>query len=493
MRPLLDHTISVEEISRLIGIKIDLDPSLTFSGATSSDGDVVEGDLFLAYPGEKTHGARFASSAIARGARAIVTDSEGSTIADGLPVIVVPHARTAGALISATLYAKPMQEMISIGITGTNGKTTVSTLLYQLFQEAGRESGLIGTVETRIGRDSVASARTTPEADALQALAATMSERHLRHLVMEVSSHAMVMQRIVGSHFAMVGFTNLSQDHLDFHQDMDSYFKAKASLFTLEYADQAFINIDSDFGLRLFNECGIPATSLSRNNPKASWHFTSITPTATGTAFTARGAGGILVESSTPLRGDFNLDNILLVLAIAIECGIDPLDCAALIPRLKGAAGRMESVDCGQDFTALVDYAHTPDAVRNVITTAREFTSGKVVAVLGCGGDRDASKRPLMGSALIEESGIAIFTSDNPRSEDPRKILEDMSKHLPLGEPSRVIIDRHEAIAYAVSLCQPGDTLLVLGKGHENGQEIKGEKIDFDDRLVLAKILEGPR
>ena len=493
MRPLLDHTISVEEISRLIGIKIDLDPSLTFSGATSSDGDVVEGDLFLAYPGEKTHGARFASSAIARGARAIVTDSEGSTIADGLPVIVVPHARTAGALISATLYTKPMQEMISIGITGTNGKTTVSTLLYQLFQEAGRESGLIGTVETRIGRDSVASARTTPEADALQALAATMSERHLRHLVMEVSSHAMVMQRIVGSHFAMVGFTNLSQDHLDFHQDMDSYFKAKASLFTLEYADQAFINIDSDFGLRLFNECGIPATSLSRNNPKASWHFTSITPTATGTAFTARGAGGILVESSTPLRGDFNLDNILLVLAIAIECGIDPLDCAALIPRLKGAAGRMESVDCGQDFTALVDYAHTPDAVRNVITTAREFTSGKVVAVLGCGGDRDASKRPLMGSALIEESGIAIFTSDNPRSEDPRKILEDMSKHLPLGEPSRVIIDRHEAIAYAVSLCQPGDTLLVLGKGHENGQEIKGEKIDFDDRLVLAKILEGPR
>jgi UDP-N-acetylmuramoyl-L-alanyl-D-glutamate--2,6-diaminopimelate ligase len=493
MRPLLDHTISVRDISRLIGIKIDLDPSLTFSGATSRDSDVVEGDLFLAYPGERTHGARFASSAISRGARAIVTDSEGSTIANGLPVIVVPHARTAGALISATLYAKPMQEMVSIGITGTNGKTTVSTLLYQLFQDAGRESGLIGTVETRIGRDSVASARTTPEADALQALTATMSERHLRHLVMEVSSHAMVMQRMVGSHFAMVGFTNLSQDHLDFHHDMESYFKAKASLFTLEYADQAFINTDSDFGLRLFNECGIPATSLSRNNPKANWHFTSITPTARGTTFTARGAGGILIESSTPLRGYFNLDNILLVLAIAIECGIDPLDCAALIPRLKGAPGRMESVDCGQDFTALVDYAHTPDAVRNVITTASEFTSGKVVAVLGCGGDRDASKRPLMGSALIEESGIAIFTSDNPRSEDPRKILEDMSGHLSIGEPSRVIIDRYEAMAYAVSLCQPGDTLLVLGKGHENGQEIKGQKIDFDDRVVLAKILEGPR
>jgi UDP-N-acetylmuramoyl-L-alanyl-D-glutamate--2,6-diaminopimelate ligase len=493
MRPLLDHKISVAEISRLIGLTIDLDSALTFSGATSHDADVVKGDLFLAYPGESTHGAHFATNAIARGARAILTDAEGATIAAGLPVIIAPHARTAGALICASLYGKPMQEMVSIGVTGTNGKTTVSTLLYQLFQEAGRESGLIGTVETRIGRDSVASARTTPEADALQALAATMSERHLRHLVMEVSSHAMVMQRMVGSRFAIVGFTNLSQDHLDFHRDMESYFKAKASLFTLEYADQAFINIDNEFGLRLFNECSIPATSLSRNNLKASWHFTSITPTTSGTTFTARGAGGILIESSTPLRGNFNLDNILLVLAIAIECGIDPLDCAALIPRLKGAPGRMESVDCGQDFTALVDYAHTPDAVRNVIATATEFTSGKVITVLGCGGDRDASKRPLMGSALIDGSGIAIFTSDNPRSEDPGKILEDMSKHLSVVEPSRVITDRHEAIAYAVSLCQPGDTLLVLGKGHENGQEIKGQKIDFDDRLVLRKILEESR
>ena len=493
MRPLLDHSISVEEISRLVGIKIDLDPALTFLGATSRDGDVVEGDLFLAYPGENTHGANFAASAISRGARAIVTDLEGAKIAEGLPVIVVPHARTAGALISAGLYGKPMQEMVSIGITGTNGKTTVSTLLHQLFQEAGRESGLIGTVETRIGRERIASARTTPEADALQAFAATMSERHLRHLVMEVSSHAMVMQRMVGSHFAMVGFTNLSQDHLDFHQDMESYFKAKAGLFTLEYADQAFINIDNDFGLRLYSECGVPTTSLSRQNPKASWHFTSITPTATGTTFTARGVGGILIESSTPLHGYFNLDNILLVLAIAIECGIDPLDCAALIPKLKGAPGRMETVDRGQDFTALVDYAHTPDAVRNVLATATEFTTGKVVAVLGCGGDRDSSKRPLMGSALLEESGVAVFTSDNPRSEDPAEIMKDMTKHLQIAEPSRVIIDRHKAIAYAVSICQPGDTLLVLGKGHENGQEIKGEKIDFDDRLVLSKILEESR
>jgi UDP-N-acetylmuramoyl-L-alanyl-D-glutamate--2,6-diaminopimelate ligase len=317
-----------------------------------------------------------------------------------------------------------------------------------------------------------------------------MSERHIRHLVMEVSSHAMVMQRMVGARFAMVGFTNLSQDHLDFHHDMESYYRAKASLFTLEYADQAFINIDSEFGLRLYSECGIPASSLSRNNPKASWHFTSITPSSSGTTFTARGVGGILIESWTPLHGYFNLDNILLVLAMAIECGIDPLDCAAIIPKLHGAPGRMEAVDRGQNFTALVDYAHTPDAVRNVITTAAEFTSGKVIALLGCGGDRDSSKRPLMGSALIQEAGVAVFTSDNPRSEDPKEILEDMTKQLQISEPSRIIVDRREAIAYAVSICQPGDTLLVLGKGHENGQEINGAKIEFDDRLVLGEILE---
>ena len=493
MRPLLEHSITVETISRLVNGETSLDSTLTFTGVTSADSEVLEGDLFLAYPGTRTHGAQFAAQAIAQGARAILTDAQGAQIAAGLPTIVVSDARIAGALVSAHLYGKPMQEMVSIGITGTNGKTTVSTLLYQLFEKAGRESGLIGTVETRIGRESVPSARTTPEADGLQALAATMSERHLRHLVMEVSSHAMVMKRMHGSHFSIVGFTNLTQDHLDFHHDMESYFAAKASLFTLEYADQAFINIDDPYGLRLFNQCPIPAVSLSRHDTKATWHYTSITPTSRGTSFSVRGSGGILIESSTPLRGDFNLDNLLLTLAIAVECGIDPLDCAAIVPHLYGAPGRMEAIECGQDFAALVDYAHTPDAVSSVLATAREFTSGKVIALLGCGGDRDSSKRPLMGQALADGSSIAVFTSDNPRSEDPKKILEEMTSTLVIAEPSKIIADRKAAIEYAVSLCQAGDTLLLLGKGHENGQEISGKKIDFDDRIVLAEVLEALR
>lgn len=493
MRPLLEHSITVETISRLVNGETSLDSTLTFTGVTSADSEVLEGDLFLAYPGTRTHGAQFAAQAIAQGARAILTDAQGAQIAAGLPTIVVSDARIAGALVSAHLYGKPMQEMVSIGITGTNGKTTVSTLLYQLFEKAGRESGLIGTVETRIGRESVPSARTTPEADGLQALAATMSERHLRHLVMEVSSHAMVMKRMHGSHFSIVGFTNLTQDHLDFHHDMESYFAAKASLFTLEYADQAFINVDDPYGLRLFNQSPIPAVSLSRHDTKATWHYTSITPTSRGTSFSVRGSGGILIESSTPLRGDFNLDNLLLTLAIAVECGIDPLDCAAIVPHLYGAPGRMEAIECGQDFAALVDYAHTPDAVSSVLATAREFTSGKVIALLGCGGDRDSSKRPLMGQALADGSSIAVFTSDNPRSEDPKKILEEMTSTLVIAEPSKIIVDRKAAIEYAVSLCQVGDTLLLLGKGHENGQEISGMKIDFDDRIVLAEVLEALR
>lgn len=493
MRPLLEHSITVAAISRLVNGETSLDSTLTFTGVTSADSEVIEGDLFLAYPGSRTHGAQFAAQAIAQGARAILTDAQGAQIASGLPTIVVSDARIAGALVSAHLYGKPMQEMVSIGITGTNGKTTVSTLLYQLFEKAGRESGLIGTVETRIGREGVPSARTTPEADGLQALAATMSERHLRHLVMEVSSHAMVMKRMHGSHFSIVGFTNLTQDHLDFHHDMESYFAAKASLFTLEYADQAFINIDDPYGLRLFNQSPIPAVSLSRHDTKATWHYTSITPTSRGTSFSVRGSGGILIESSTPLRGDFNLDNLLLTLAIAVECGIDPLDCAAIVPHLYGAPGRMEAIECGQDFAALVDYAHTPDAVSSVLATAREFTSGKVIALLGCGGDRDSSKRPLMGQALVDGSSIAVFTSDNPRSEDPKKILEEMTSTLVIAEPSKIIADRKAAIEYAVSLCEAGDTLLLLGKGHENGQEISGKKIDFDDRIVLAEALEALR
>ena len=490
IRPLAPFTAKLEYAAQLVGASIH-GADISFTGATHVDSDVEPGDLFIAIPGARVHGATFIETAIKRGAVAVLTDEAGLAHCQGIPAIVVKDVRAAGALIAASLYKYPTKDMTSIGITGTNGKTTVSTLLYQIFQAVGRDTGLIGTVETRIGVEVIKSSRTTPEGPELQALAAVMRERHMRHLVMEVSSHALSLKRVKGSHFAIAAFTNLSQDHLDFHQDMDSYFAAKAELFTNEYAEQAFINVDSDYGLRLAKQASIPVTSISRTNPTATWHFVETHNVSRGIEFSARGAGGILLESRTRLFGGYNLDNLLLALAIAVECGIDPMELAAITPSLTGAPGRLESVSLGQHFTALVDYAHSPDAVANVLAATREFTSGKIIAVLGCGGDRDATKRPLMGQALVHGSDIAIFTSDNPRSESPSEILTQMTQSLSITAPSEIIEDRAEAIRAAVSLAQDGDTVIILGKGHETGQEIAGVVTPFDDRIALAQAIEA--
>lgn len=490
IRPLAPFTATLDDAAQLIGASLHGN-NVTITGITHVDSEVEAGDLFLAIPGAQVHGATFVETAIKRGAVAVLTDEAGLAHCAGIPALVVKDVRTAGALLAASLYKYPTRDLVSIGITGTNGKTTVSTLLYQIFEAVGRETGLIGTVETRIGNEVVKSSRTTPEATELQALAAVMRERHMRHLVMEVSSHAISLKRMKGSHFSIAAFTNLSQDHLDFHRDMDSYFAAKAELFTSEYAEQAFINIDSSYGQRLANEAKIAVTTISRVNRDATWHFVETHNVSRGVEFSIRGSGGILIESRTRLFGGYNLDNLLLAVAIAVECGIDPIELAAIIPALTGAPGRLESVSLGQRYTALVDYAHSPDAVSNVLAAAREFTSGKIIAVLGCGGDRDATKRPLMGAALVQGADIAIFTSDNPRSEAPSEILSQMTSSLTFNAPSQVIEDRGEAIRAAVALANDGDTVLVLGKGHETGQEVAGVVTPFDDRIALAQAIEA--
>jgi UDP-N-acetylmuramoyl-L-alanyl-D-glutamate--2,6-diaminopimelate ligase len=493
VRPFNEFTYSLTKAAELLGAERENFLELNFTGLTHIDSEVLPGDIFLAFPGANRHGAEFISSAKSRGAVAVLTDQTGAAHSAGLPTLIVKDVRVAGALLASSFYRAPIRDMQSIGITGTNGKTTVTTLLYQLFSAVGRESGLIGTVETRIGAESIKSQRTTPEAADLQALAATMRERHLRHLVMEVSSHSLELQRMVGSHFSIVGFTNLTQDHLDFHKDMESYFAAKSKLFTFEYADLGFINIDDPYGARLFASASIPMISLSRSSEKATWHFVEINPTNSGAEFVIRGKDGVLIESRTRMRGGFNLDNLLLAVAIAYECGVDPLEIASLIPQLTGAPGRLEPVSLGQNFAALVDYAHSPDAVKNVLAAAREFTAGKLIGVLGCGGDRDSSKRPLMGQALISGCDVAIMTSDNPRSESPASILEQMKGTAELVKPSAVIEDRAAAIEYAVSLAEAGDTVIILGKGHESGQEVNGVVAPFDDRLELGKAIEAKR
>ena len=482
---------SVNQLAEFLGA-----PSLNnegqFSGVTIDSRMVQPGDLFIAVPGLKFHGAIFAAEVIKRGAIAIVTDPAGAgLISDEIPLVVIPEVRSQVGTIASWFYDSPFSAMDSIGITGTNGKTTTASLVDQIWRMDGRISGFIGTIGITIAAEEFAATFTTPEGTDLQSIVATMRERHVRNMVMEVSSHALSMHRVSGSHFKVVGFTNLTQDHLDFHGDMESYFQAKARLFTLDFADSAIVNIDDSQGLRLFRNAQIPTKSFSRSNSTADWYFQNYEASASGIGFDVaiRGSGGILIEGYLPLLGLHNLDNTLLAIALAVESGVDPIAVAYYMGNLAAPIGRLEPVSIGQNFLALVDYAHTPDAVTRALATARSLTAGRVIAVLGCGGDRDKSKRPIMGDALRAGADFAIFTSDNPRSEDPLQILAEMVGDT-RSENEFVEPDRRGAIAVAVVEAQPGDCVIVLGKGHERGQEIKGVKYPFDDRVELANAIE---
>ena len=491
LRPMLSPSKTLDAVAQIISAQSATQSfelkNILITGVSQSSENIEEGDIFIALPGDKTHGARFAADAIKNGARAVLTDSAGAELITGIPVLITSNPRRSAGILSAWFHSEPMRDLYSVGITGTNGKTTVTTILHQIMSLAGRESGLIGTIETRIGSEVLISKRTTPESSELQSLAAVMRERHMRNLIMEVSSHAIALDRVRGSHFAVVGFTNLSQDHLDFHETMDKYFEAKAALFTFEYADLAIINIDDSYGRKLQEKTELPVITLSRTNTQANWHYGDISSEYYGAQIAIRGSGGILIEGKVNLHGGYNYDNLLMAVAIAVESGIDPIDIASSLPKLRGASGRLEAVALGQKFAAFVDYAHSPDAVARVLETARELSKGRVIGVLGCGGDRDRSKRSAMGRALDVGSDVAIFTSDNPRSESAEEILKEMTVGI---ESASVISDRAQAIRSAVNEAGDGDVVIILGKGHETGQDIAGVVHSFDDRIELAKAIE---
>ena len=491
LRPMLSPSKTLDAVAQIISAQSATQSfelkNILITGVSQSSENIEEGDIFIALPGDKTHGARFAADAIKNGARAVLTDSAGAELITGIPVLITNNPRRSAGILSAWFHSEPMRDLYSVGITGTNGKTTVTTILHQIMSLAGRESGLIGTIETRIGSEVLISKRTTPESSELQSLAAVMRERHMRNLIMEVSSHAITLDRVRGSHFAVVGFTNLSQDHLDFHETMDKYFEAKAALFTFEYADLAIINIDDSYGRKLQEKTELPVITLSRTNTQANWHYGDISSEYYGAQIAIRGSGGILIEGKVNLHGGYNYDNLLMAVAIAVESGIDPIDIASSLPKLRGASGRLEAVALGQKFAAFVDYAHSPDAVARVLETARELSKGRVIGVLGCGGDRDRSKRSAMGRALDVGSDVAIFTSDNPRSESAEEILKEMTVGI---ESASVISDRAQAIRSAVNEAGDGDVVIILGKGHETGQDIAGVVHSFDDRIELAKAIE---
>ena len=489
MRPINPHSKSFSELGRFLSLTVNI--SGEFTGLTSNTKYLEEGDLFIALPGAKIHGASLVESAIAAGAVGVLTDQEGaSLIGEKLPVIAHSNPRSITADIASWFYDRPLSAMASVGITGTNGKTTTASLLFQLWQLQHREVGMIGTLGTTIGADFYPGTFTTPEGTELQAIAAAMRERALTHAVMEVSSHALAQKRMLGSHFDLVSLTNLTQDHLDFHGSMENYFAAKSLLFTQEYANRGLINIDDAWGRKLFEAAQIPVEGVSREDVKADWYYSSIHHVVGGYEVAIRGVGGILIEGRIPLVGSHNLDNVLMAVALGVASGLDHLAIGRDLERLVGAPGRLEQVSVGQNFLALVDFAHTPDAVTRVLSAVREITPGRVIAVLGCGGDRDATKRPMMGDALVTGSDLAIFTSDNPRSEDPEEILSAMLNGKAASDHLVIEVDRRGAIAVAVSEADKGDTVIILGKGHELGQEIKGIKHPFEDRLELARAIE---
>lgn len=408
-----------------------------------------------------------------------------------LPVLVVENPREVLGRVAATVYGEPTEHLSLFGVTGTNGKTTTTYLLDAVLRQLG-PTGLIGTIETRVGDEVVKSVRTTPEAPDLQALFAAMRERGIRSCAMEVSSHALALGRVDGSRFRVAGFTNLSQDHLDFHEDFEDYFAAKASLFTPERCDVAVVNVDDEYGRRLAGTVGVPVVTVSAEGKDADWRVIATRESGHGTTVIDIDDGP-RVEISLP--GDFNVANAVLAVAMLRQLDV-PADTIAA--GLAGATvpGRMELFTRADGLAVFVDYAHTPDAVELALTAARQRTKGRVIAVVGCGGDRDVGKRPAMGAAAARGADVVIITDDNPRSEDPATIRAAAVEGALNVAPDKDIQDiggRRDAIETATTIGGPGDTVVVLGKGHETGQEIAGVVHPFDDRETVRELLEVGR
>jgi UDP-N-acetylmuramoyl-L-alanyl-D-glutamate--2,6-diaminopimelate ligase len=482
------------------------------SGLTLDSRSVKPGDLYVALPGARVHGAAFCADAVAAGAVAVLTDPDGRTraVASGVPVFVLADPRGKLGEIACWVYGDPSGRLRLIGVTGTSGKTTSTYLIEAGLRAAGHKTGLVGGVELRVGDECLASSLTTPEAPDLQALFAVMVEREVTAAAMEVSSHSLALGRVGGTAFDVAVFTNLSQDHLDFHANLEDYFQAKASLFMppkpsrgglggsspLASTVIGVVNVDDKYGRRLAKSAPVPVTTFSAaGQDDADWRAADVRSGADGSTFRVIGPGGVEADVSVGLAGVFNVANALGALVALVEAGVRLEDAVAGVGACPGVPGRLERVPApGLGVTAFVDYSHKPGAVEAVLRSLRPVTQGNLIIVLGCGGDRDRAKRPMMGAAAASLADVAILTSDNPRSEDPLAILAAMLDGVlgvPVAERGRVIIepDRAAAIGQAVALAAPGDVIVVAGKGHETGQYVGGAVLPFDDRQVTAAAL----
>ncbi len=482
------------ELAQRLGTEAEPTATEPVTGVTLDSRAVRPGDLYAALPGANAHGADFAVQAVTAGAAAALTDPAGAPAcrAAGLPTYCLENPRGALGSLAAWVYGDPAAALTTIGVTGTNGKTTTVHLLDAGLRAAGQVTGLVGTIEIRVGEERLDSARTTPEAPDLQALFAVMVEQGVEAVAMEVSSHALSLGRVDGTTFDVAVFTNLTADHLDFHRDMEDYFAAKASLFTPDRARRAVIDIDDEYGRRLAGEARVPVVTVSPTGLPADWRVTDAVLGAEGSTFGLVGPDGVVVAASTTLAGAVNLaDAALAVVALAVA-GIDPEVAAAGVASCRGVPGRMERVGSGEPL-ALVDFAHSPDALERLLATCRGLVpeGGRLIVLVGAGGDRDPYKRPEMGRIAARDADVVILTSDNPRSEDPLSIIAALraGTDAVAGARVEVVADRRAAIERAADLAGPRDVVVVAGKGHEHGQEIAGVVHPFDDREVLAESL----
>jgi UDP-N-acetylmuramoyl-L-alanyl-D-glutamate--2,6-diaminopimelate ligase len=468
------------KLADVIGAAAADAPPVDVDALAYDDRAVAPGTLFFCVRGFTRDGHDFAGDAVARGAAALVVDHP---LDVDVPQVVVADVRAAMAPAAAALAGDPTARLRTVGVTGTNGKTTTAYLTRAVLEAGGHPTGLLGTVASVIGGDEQPTVRTTPEAIDLQRTFAAMLDAGDTHCVMEVSSHALELHRADAIHWAAAVFTNLTQDHLDFHPDMDAYFAAKRRLFEAAGDAPRIVNVDDEHGRRLAADFpGCVTVALEHD---AELRPTRVEPDATGSTFVLHGH-----TFRVPLPGAFNVLNALGAIGVAGQLGVGPEDIARGLAHARTAPGRFQPVDEGQDFTVLVDYAHTPDALENVLRAARGLRDGRVIAVFGAGGDRDHGKRPLMGDAAVACADVVIVTSDNPRSEDPEAIIAQVAG----AHDVRRITDRREAIAAAIAVAAAGDVVVIAGKGHEQGQEFAdGVKHPFDDVTVAREALRAHR
>ena len=482
--------ILADLVARLPEAALAADPGIPVTHVTHDSRQVQAGSAFVAIRGLAQDGNQFVDAAVRKGAAVIVSEN---APAPGVPWVRVPDARIALALFSAAVLGDPARSLRLVGVTGTNGKTTTAYLIDAALRARGERVGLLGTVQYRVGDRVAEAVRTTPEASDLQALFREMVDAGCSHAVLEVSSHSLELKRVYGCEFQVAVFTNLTRDHLDFHGDMERYFAAKRVLFDslLRPEGTAVVNADDDRGAQ------IAAASRGRVwtyaiDRAADLRARDIALSLEGTRFRVDTPAGSF-EVETPLLGRFNVQNLLAALGALLALGVPPEAAIAGLRTLRGVPGRLERVDAGQDFTVVVDYAHTDDALKNLLETVRELGPRRIITVFGCGGDRDRTKRPLMGAVASRLSDVVVVTSDNPRSEPPEAILEEIQRGMNGRRQSErhVIVDRREAIARAVEMAEPGDAVVIAGKGHETYQVLRDRTVPFDDRQVARHVLGG--